>query len=374
MTATLERKASTFKRIINNLWILVSFIPLVNGMGIIYVGAKTSNRSVIKEGLVFEIPWVLLFFASGIVNLNKSFSDKSFFGIAGIISLFIVISIILSIIKSNLIAPKYERLLEEGKCRKSINKVVSLAGLIITFIPFINGIPFIYLGLRYSDKNFKIEGAIYEIFWILSIFTAALTSFFIEFALALQIISIARFIILNYKSDYLSFGFESYSTRHNQENSKPNYSSPHKKENFDVKEETIKEPQNEVYGHYRTIINDLTKEYKIKEDKVCKLISERFENSRITYERFMGMINNSNENFYSQRNIALDIIELSSEDIILEDNIKQKISFLELLISKIGDLQAELIINNVENKKSDKELKELIEDMEVLIDSVKDYK
>ena len=31
------------------------------------------------------------------------------------------------------------------------------SGLIITFIPFINCIPFIYLGLRYSDENFKIE-------------------------------------------------------------------------------------------------------------------------------------------------------------------------------------------------------------------------
>ena len=87
----------------------------------------------------------------------------------------------------------------------------------------------------------------------------------------------------------------------------------------------------------------------------------------------MRIINNSHENFYSQREIALNIIELSSEDIVLKDKIKQKINYLELIISKMRDLQTELIINNVEDKNSDENISELIDDMEVLTCSVKDY-
>lgn len=45
MTVKLGTKLTTFKRIVYNLWILASFIPMINGMGIIYVGAKTSNKS-----------------------------------------------------------------------------------------------------------------------------------------------------------------------------------------------------------------------------------------------------------------------------------------------------------------------------------------
>lgn len=391
MTVKLGTKLTTFKRIVYNLWILASFIPMVNGMGIIYVGAKTSNKSAINEGLIMEIPWMLLFLAYGIIV--STIPTPYMYGILGIIAIFIIISIISSIVRSFSISPKYERLLEEGRYKKSNNKLVSFGWLIITCIPFFNGIPFIYSGAKHSKNSLKIEGSIYEIPWILFIITAAidtlstnlasisqfrelfrlnafLTPFFMGLAVALQIISIARFIIMNYKSDFLSSVFGTSFTESNEEDSETS-----KKEEdsvIEVEPVTV-EPTYETYDNYRETINDLTKNYEEKEDRVCELINERFKKSLLTHERFMRIINNSHENFYSQREIALNIIELSSEDMVLKDKIKQKISYLELIISKMRDLQTELIINNVEDKNSDENISELIDDMEVLTGSVKDY-
>lgn len=391
MTVKLGTKLTTFKRIVYNLWILASFIPMVNGMGIIYVGAKTSNKSAINEGLIMEIPWMLLFLAYGIIV--STIPTSYMYGILGIIAIFIIISIIASIVRSFSISPKYERLLEEGRYKKSNNKLVSFGWLIITCIPFFNGIPFIYSGAKHSKSSLKIEGSLYEIPWILFILTAAINTlstnlasisqfrelfrvttflnpFFMGLAVALQIISIARFIIMNYKSDFLSSVFGTSFTESNEEDSETS-----KKEEdsvIEVEPVTV-EPAYETYDNYRETINDLTKKYEEKEDRVCELINERFKKSLLTHERFMRIINNSHENFYSQREIALNIIELSSEDMVLKDKIKQKISYLELIISKMRDLQTELIINNVEDKNSDENISELIDDMEVLTGSVKDY-
>lgn len=391
MTVKLGTKLTTFKRIVYNLWILASFIPMVNGMGIIYVGAKTSNKSAINEGLIMEIPWMLLFLAYGIIV--STIPTSYMYGILGIIAIFIIISIIASIVRSFSISPKYERLLEEGRYKKSNNKLVSFGWLIITCIPFFNGIPFIYSGAKHSKSSLKIEGSLYEIPWILFIITAAidtlstnlasisqfrelfrattfLNPFFMGLAVALQIISIARFIIMNYNSDFLSSVFGISFTESNDEDSETS-----KKEEgsvIEVEPVTV-EPAYETYDNYRETINDLTKKYEEKEDRVCELINERFKKSLLTHERFMRIINNSHENFYSQREIALNIIELSSEDMVLKDKIKQKISYLELIISKMRDLQTELIINNVEDKNSDENISELIDDMEVLTCSVKDY-
>lgn len=135
MTVKLGTKLTTFKRIVYNLWILASFIPMINGMGIIYVGAKTSNKSAINEGLIMEIPWMLLFLAYGIIA--STIPTSYMYGILGIIAIFIIISIITSIVRSFSISPKYERLLEEGRYKKSNNKLVSFGWLIITCIPFL---------------------------------------------------------------------------------------------------------------------------------------------------------------------------------------------------------------------------------------------
>lgn len=374
MTGTLGRKESTFKRIINNLWILVAFIPLVNGMGIVYVGAKTSNRQWIEEGLIYEIPGILMFLTLGIIN-PTNYSLGMILG--PVILLLVLVSIVISIIRSVMIRSKYKRMRENEKYRKSTNKLVSLFELIITCIPMLNGIPFIYQGVKYSDNRLKLEGAIYEIPWVLGLLFMNPSFFSVGFVL--QIISIAKFIMLNYDSDHLSFGFGSSLRQPKPETSKskPKDNASTEKKKPNVKTEPVKpELAVEEYGHYSNIINDindLTAKYDEKETEVCDLVDKHFKSSEITHERFMTLINNSHEKFYSQRNSALNIIKLDSDDLSLEDKIQQKITIMKMIITKIKNLQTELILNNAEDKKADENLKDLIGDMEGLINSVKDY-
>ena len=45
--------------IIDSLWVLISFIPIFNGFGLIYKGKTNPNKSLLTEGIVYEIPWAL---------------------------------------------------------------------------------------------------------------------------------------------------------------------------------------------------------------------------------------------------------------------------------------------------------------------------
>ena len=45
--------------IIDSLWVLISFIPVFNGFGLIYKGKTNPNKSLLTEGIVYEIPWAL---------------------------------------------------------------------------------------------------------------------------------------------------------------------------------------------------------------------------------------------------------------------------------------------------------------------------
>ena len=40
--------------------ILVSFIPLINGMTFVYMGSKEYNPKWILEGFIYELPWFIL--------------------------------------------------------------------------------------------------------------------------------------------------------------------------------------------------------------------------------------------------------------------------------------------------------------------------
>ncbi|MDO5825374.1 MAG: hypothetical protein Q4Q22_03255 [Methanosphaera sp.] len=46
--------------IINSLWVLLSLINFINGAGFIYMGFKTKNNMWLLEGIVYEMPWILI--------------------------------------------------------------------------------------------------------------------------------------------------------------------------------------------------------------------------------------------------------------------------------------------------------------------------
>ena len=45
--------------LVDSLWVLISFIPVFNGFGLIYKGKTNPNKSLLTEGIIYEIPWAL---------------------------------------------------------------------------------------------------------------------------------------------------------------------------------------------------------------------------------------------------------------------------------------------------------------------------
>ena len=47
-------------------WVLISFIPMLNGLGFVYTGFKNKNQNWILEGVMYELPWIIgLFIGEG---------------------------------------------------------------------------------------------------------------------------------------------------------------------------------------------------------------------------------------------------------------------------------------------------------------------
>ena len=86
-------------------------------------------------------------------------------------------------------------------------------------------------------------------------------------------------------------------------------------------------------------------------------------------------MDNCRVSFFKEADSAQSMIDLSDEysDKIASE-LKNKIKTLESIIGKLNDLQSELIISisNADDD-GDEEIKNLIDEMNDLIDSVKDY-
>lgn len=125
---------------------------------------------------------------------------------------------------------------------------------------------------------------------------------------------------------------------------------------------------------YEREVENLIAEFDEKETSVRKLIEKRFEPPQITYDRFISTIDSCHKLFYSQADAALNITQLAVEDTPrIEDELENKISILKSIIDQIEDLTNELVININSEEKSTADVKSVIDDMENLIDSVKDY-
>lgn len=126
---------------------------------------------------------------------------------------------------------------------------------------------------------------------------------------------------------------------------------------------------------YADEIEELKTTYDSKESAVRKLIEKRFEPPQMTYERFMTIIDKSHDLFYHEAESALNITRLAVEDTPrVKNELENKINTLKSIIDQIEDLTNELVINISSDDKSDDDVKNLVDDMENLIDSVKDYK
>ena len=129
------------------------------------------------------------------------------------------------------------------------------------------------------------------------------------------------------------------------------------------------------YTFYKKQVKDLKETYETKESKVIELLEKKFPNGQMSYGRFRAEVDNCRVSFYREAEAAESMIELSDE---YSDKIatalKEKIKTLKSIISKMNDLQSELIISISNGEEdSNQEIENLLKDMNELINSVKDY-
>lgn len=125
---------------------------------------------------------------------------------------------------------------------------------------------------------------------------------------------------------------------------------------------------------YEKEVSNLKVLFDVKEGVVRSLIEKRFAPPQITYDRFISLIDSSHKLFYSQSDAAMNIIHMAAEDTPrVESELQSKIGNMKAIINQIEDLTNELVININSKEESQEDVKNLLDDMENLIESVKDY-
>lgn len=129
-----------------------------------------------------------------------------------------------------------------------------------------------------------------------------------------------------------------------------------------------------VPSEYSAKIDELEEEYDIKQSKAKELVNKIFDPNHMAYDRFTSSITKSNNLFSTQVGIARRMVELDSEENpFVEKELRGKIDTLQAFIDKMDDLISELIIHMSSNKQDTEDINNLFNDMDDLIDSVKDY-
>lgn len=352
---------SAFSKIVKSLWVLLAFIPVINGLGFAYIGAKEFNGNWIKEGLVYEIPWFLLF----LFSYNESIG--TFF--AGIGLLFMLICIIRTFMVY--FQNRDVLIYDDPESKVEMNKSFSSYWVIFSLIMLLNGVGLIIIGYRRNVKQWIMEGLFFEflwIFWLFCIspfFSDTVSEFFIGVAFIGLILSIVRTFMIYFEEEKMDD--ENYSTLKNI------LDAP-----IDSSQKTDEKINSNIIPQFRAYeneINELKGTFDQKEENITGLIEKRFEKEELSYDRFMDVINNCHKLFYHQADSALSIINLAPEySLRLDESVKGKIYILKSIIEEMNNLIEEFILLEGSDEESEEDLKELFVNMDNLIGSVKDYK
>lgn len=135
------------------------------------------------------------------------------------------------------------------------------------------------------------------------------------------------------------------------------------------------EPQiRKVPSKYNSKIDELEQTYNLKQSKARELVEKQFDAEHMAYERFMASINKSNNLFAIQVDIARKMADMDiDKNPFVERELEEKLNTLQAFIDKMEDLTNELVIHLSSNKKDNEDINNLFNDMDDLIDSVKDY-
>ena len=127
------------------------------------------------------------------------------------------------------------------------------------------------------------------------------------------------------------------------------------------------------FENYKAKISTLNAEFDAKDKVARELIEKRFQPPQLTYTRFISLVDKSRKLFVRESESAMNILNLATEDSPRVDSeIKSKISMLKAIISKMDDLTNELVLTM--DSADDGDVDVLIDDMEDVIGSIKDYK
>ena len=381
MSASNIKKRSGIDRIISSLWVLLSFFPFINGLGFLYVGSKTFRGNWFLEGIVYEIPWIAMVLSIPLHHFAFAFAAAG----AGLVCSIVAFA------RSLMVNKEYQNILDNNEpYQKSLNVPFSIASAVCSVLPYFNGLSFIYLGNKISNKRLMIEGIIYEIPWFLLILFLG-NSIVATIAILLTFVSQIRFMQVNFTNEKLSHTANTnakinsnqakgikeaeFSEASNAAAGGSNSKSDSARVNpYDLSGSNDKIKDWVRFDKYESQIDGLKRQFDNKEEHVTKLINERFQASTITHDRFMTIVGSSHKQFYQQADSAKNMIELTKNPSLkVEKEIVKNIGVLESINKKMDDLIAELIISINEDKQADEHLQFLADDMEGLIDSVKHY-
>ena len=172
---------------------------------------------------------------------------------------------------------------------------------------------------------------------------------------------------------YRAFNINSYIKREKPKKEKAPEVEVSKKETV-VSEPTIQPKVVESHKNYAWEAEELKAIYDSKETIVKDLIAKRFEPPQITYDRFMSSIDSCHKLFYSQADAVVNITKLATDDTPrVRNELDNKMDAMIKIINQVEDLTNELVININSDEKSKEEVNILIDDMDNLIESVKEY-
>ena len=348
---------SAFSTLEKTFLILLSFIPIINGLTFIYMGSKESNRNWIIEGFVYELPWILMFLCL--------YNDDLGTTLAGFALLFMFICILRTVYVSF----TYKKDIDSGSV--PMRKKSSSLWVVFSLFILLNGIGLIIVGYRRNVQRWIIEGALFEFLWVpfivLSGSDNGIASFFVGIAIVGWLLSIARTIMIYFEEkrmDNLSFN----------PSPQPVVSSPVQESISKPVENTVSEIIPE-FKPYKAEIDNQKQAFDKKEENIKGLINKRFASGELSHNRFMSVIDSCHKLFYHQADSATSIIEMAPEySERLDETVKDKISIMDSINDEMNNLIEELIIHDGDDEKSDEDLKELFANMDNLINSVKDYK
>ena len=355
---------SAFSKIVKSLWVLVAFIPIINGLGFAYIGAKEFNNNWIKEALIYELPWFLEF----LFLFNDGLA--SFFAGIGLVLMLVCI------IRTFMVYFKHKDILidDDDESRIDVEKSARSYWVIFSFIIFLNGLGLIFVGMKGNIRRWILEGAIFELLWVLYFILFSLNEGIGRFILSLAMIGWVLSIIRT---------FMVYFEEEKMDNANYSIQRPIAKDTDMVSPKTEGNTNNQSsnldiipqFRSYNSQINDLKNTFNKKESDLKDLINKRFNKEELTYDRFMSVIDNCHKLFYHQADSASSIIHLAPEySERLDETVKDKISILEGIIEEMNNLIEEFIIHDASNQQSEEDLNELFANMDNLISSVKDYK